>query len=133
MTNIKFRFLIPAFIWFLIIIWLISLPASSIPKTPFLNIPLIDKLAHAFLFGVFVVLLNYGFYKQVHQLFKDHFYTFSFVFAVIMAISTEWIQESLARGRSAEVSDIAADVAGSILGMAFFWFWKRFYRRFLLN
>ncbi len=128
----KFRFIIPAFIWFLVILWLVSIPASSIPKTHFLQIPHLDKIAHAFLFGVFVVLLNYGFYKQINITFKRHYYTISLISAVLMAILTEWLQDLLGRGRTAEVNDIAADFAGALLGMGGFWIWKRFFKGFLL-
>lgn len=51
-----FRFFWPAIGWTVIILLLTLLPASDIPNTPFGKIPNFDKLVHAGIFAVFVIL-----------------------------------------------------------------------------
>jgi len=129
----KFKFLLPALVWLSIILLLLSMPASNMPKTPFLNIPHFDKLVHIFLFAVFTVLLNYGFFKQKNVEFHRCHYTISLLTGVLSGIGTEVIQMYMATGRSGDFGDLLADIAGCLTGWVFFWFWKKFYRSFLLE
>jgi VanZ family protein len=126
-------YLLPAIVWLFVIALLLSMPANNIPKTPFLNIPHFDKLVHVILFAVFVVLLNYGFYKQKSAGFYHCHYTISMLTGVLTGIGTELLQEYFALGRSGDLIDLLADIAGSIAGWVFFWFWKSFHHSFLLE
>ncbi len=129
----KLRYLLPSILWLIVISLLLSMPASSIPKTPFLNIPHFDKVVHLFLFSVFVILLNFGFYKQkMIELHRCH-YTISMLLGVLTGIGTELLQNYLAIGRSGDLVDLLFDIAGCIIGWVFFGLWKRFYHSFLLE
>lgn len=59
-----FRFYWPAIGWTVVILVLTLIPASDIPGTPFVNIPYFDKMVHAGIFAVFVLLWYYAFFKR---------------------------------------------------------------------
>jgi VanZ family protein len=127
----KYRYLLPAFLWCLTILWLISIPGGNIPKFSFLNIPHFDKLIHAFVFGVLSVFLSYGFYKQNISLLGRYPYTFSMLIGVLYSIMTEWIQDRFVMGRTGDFYDILANVIGCCAGIVVFVFLKRVFPSFL--
>lgn len=127
----KYRYLLPALIWFLTILWIISIPGGNVPKLSFFNFPHIDKLIHAFVFGVFTLLLSYGFYKQKYLILARYPYTFSIIIGVIYSLLTEWIQFRFVSGRSGELLDVIADLVGCIAGIFLFDFLKRIFPSFL--
>jgi len=120
----KLKYLLPAIIWSFIILWLISIPGSSIPETPFLNIPHFDKLVHAIIFAVFAFLVSYGLFMQKNSVFSRYHYTITLVLGVVFSVVTEWIQLEFVVGRSGEFMDLVADLAGCLLGMIAFYYRK---------
>lgn len=121
----KLRYFLPAVVWSLIIVWIISLPPAIIPKTPFLNIPHFDKLVHAFIFAVFIVLLNYGLIRQSSFWTRKYLYTISLVIGVIYGAGTEWIQLHFIAGRTGEWWDFAANITGCLAGTLVFMYLKK--------
>jgi VanZ family protein len=122
--KMKLKYLLPAIVWTLLMLWLITIPGSSIPETPFLNIPHFDKLVHAIIFAVFTFLVNYGFFMQKKLVYSRHHYTISLVLGVIYSVFTEWIQLEFVVGRSGELMDIVADLTGCLLGAIAFYYRK---------
>jgi VanZ family protein len=120
----KFRYLLPAFLWSVIILLIICIPGSNFPKTPFINIPHLDKLVHAFIFAILAYLLSSGLYRQKNPYLKKHHYAISLAAGIVYGIFTEWIQWSYIPGRSGELLDWIADVGGTLAGLLFFWFQK---------
>lgn len=59
------RFYWPAIGWTIIILLLTLFPASDIPDTPFNRIPYFDKMVHAGIFAVFVILWYAAFHKYL--------------------------------------------------------------------
>jgi hypothetical protein len=58
------RFYLPAIVWTIIILILTLLPASDIPHTILSRIPYFDKLVHAGIFALFVILWYAASYKS---------------------------------------------------------------------
>lgn len=127
----KYRYLLPSIFWFLIILWIISIPGGSIPKSSLLKIPHIDKVIHAVVFAVFTFLLSYGFLMQKKVLLGRYPYTFSFLIGVLYSIITEWIQLRFVIARSGELLDLLADMTGCLAGIVLFDYLKRFIPTFL--
>jgi VanZ family protein len=127
----KYRYLLPSLVWFLAILWIIIIPGGSIPNSALFKIPHIDKFIHAFVFAVFTFLLSYGFYMQKMMVLGRYPYTFSFLTGVIYSILTEWIQMRFVAGRSGELLDILADLAGCFAGIVLFNYLKRIFPSFL--
>jgi VanZ family protein len=125
----KIRQLLPSIIWSLIILWIICMPGNSIPKTPFINIPHFDKVVHAVIFAVLAFLVNYGLYRQNNTFIRKNHYTISIISGVIYGIITEWIQLKFIPGRSGEILDWVADVAGTIAGIIAFYLYLQFFPR----
>jgi len=118
---VKLGYLIPAFLWFFIILLVVSIPGSNIPKSEIFKIPHFDKLVHFSLFFVFTLLLNYGFHKQNNNsALKRYNYTIAFVSGVIYSVITEVIQHYYIAGRSGEYLDFVANIAGIVSGVLFF-------------
>lgn len=128
----KFVYLLPAIVWFFVIFWIISIPGSSIPKTPLLSIPHFDKLVHTGMFAAFVFLLIYGLEKQSTGLFFRYHYTFPLIIGVIYSISTEWFQYMFVPGRVGEIWDVAANITGCFTGSVMFYYRRRFLPAFLM-
>ncbi len=127
------RYLIPALIWSLLIFWIISLPGSSIPKTPLLQLPHFDKFVHVSIFMVFAFLLAFGIDKQEVKGIQRNIYTITIAICVIYSTGTEWLQHNYVPGRHGDFWDILANLAGSLTGLMIYlhrisllsFFWKR--------
>jgi VanZ family protein len=118
---VRFRYLLPATLWFFIILLVVSVPAGNLPKSDLFKIPHFDKVVHTGMFFVFTVLLNYGFYKQESVSFlKVYNYTIAITFGVIYSIVTEILQHFYIAGRSGEYWDFVANLAGISLGVIVF-------------
>jgi hypothetical protein len=58
------RFYLPAIVWTAVILFLTLLPASDLPNTFFSKIPYFDKMVHAGIFALFVILWYAAWYKS---------------------------------------------------------------------
>ena len=129
----KYTYLLPAILWFFIIFWIISMPPSSIPRTPLFSIPHFDKLVHTGMFTVFVIFLIFGFDKQSKGIIFRHRYTFSLIIGVIYSIGTEWYQYVYVPGREGEFWDIMANLVGCITGSLIFLYREKIVPGFIYN
>ena len=117
--------------WAMVIFWVISLPPSSIPRTPLLQIPHFDKLVHFGIFAILGVFLSYGFFKQSGKFASRNLYTFSLIIGVIYGGATELYQLHYVEGRSGELLDFLANVAGCISGLIAFYIVQNRYPSFI--
>ncbi|MEX1132734.1 MAG: VanZ family protein [Flavobacteriales bacterium] len=103
----------PALLWALLILLITLLPAQAVPGGGFFGRYQLDKVVHAILFGVFLVLLVRALNGK-QQSGKEH--TGRLVAAALLAIFygalTEVLQELSGAGRSGDVWDLVADTAG---------------------
>lgn len=126
----RIKYLLPAIIWTLVTMVLISIPGSAFPSTSLFKIPHFDKLVHLGIFAVFALLANYGLYMQRDFFFSRYHYTISLVSGVIFGVITEWFQLHYVPGRSGEWPDLLADVLGSLAGMVMFYYSRKYFPSF---
>jgi VanZ family protein len=119
----RFRYLLPAFAWTVVLFFIIAIPGSSIPDSRLFQIPHFDKIIHAGIFFILGFLSVYGFTKQGDStILKNYAYTSAVVFCVIYGGITETIQHFFITERSGEIADILANTLGSIAGVAVFYY-----------
>lgn len=126
MTRI--RFYLPAIAWTIIVLLMTLLPASDIPNTFFSKIPYFDKMVHAGIFGLFVILWYAGSHKSFtssaspERVRSYHPLTMLAVVilaAVILGLVIEIIQkEWTVIHRDFEWFDWIADIFGAFFGGA---------------
>jgi len=106
---------------------LLSLPINAKDESLLFQLPFIDKILHAFLFGVFFLLLYIGLAKQ--YFFKKSRYlllVISVLFTVVYASLTELFQKIIFTYRSADIFDFFADILGVVFVITFYFF-KNFF------
>lgn len=110
--------LLPALIWLLVILALISWPEKQIPDADILNIPYMDKAIHFFLFAVLAVFVYGGLllqdkdsYLHVNSLF------ITIVIGLTYGAITEIIQYFFIVGRYGTMGDFLANAFGTVFGV----------------
>lgn len=115
----RWVWIVAALAWAAFIFALSSLPANDL-VLDLPNVPGLDKMAHAVLFGVLAALLA--------QALRGAGEVRSIVLAVVLAsaygVTDEWHQSSVP-GRDADVFDWGADTFGAILSGLGVWFLRR--------
>lgn len=112
--NVNWRW-IPAIVWGLLLVTLSLLPGGG-GNFIFLNIPHLDKLAHAGIYAVWAFLILHAVTGQK----KDISVTKKWqvvVFTTFVGMLLELGQLSLTIGRSLEIWDMIANGIGSLLGI----------------
>ena len=103
-----------AVLWTILILVLLCLPGSVIPKEPTFKIPQLDKIVHIILFGGFVWLwcLYYRSRQpEVSQQVKWFFYIF--LLGSAYGIAMEFVQKYFIPLRDFDEGDIIADLIGA--------------------
>jgi VanZ family protein len=116
LINRLFSKLFLPVLWVILIQVLLCLPGSSLPddKSGLFAIPYLDKLVHITLFGVFVALWCYYFYRKFYSVSKLAKLFFGiFLLASFNGILLEYIQLYFIPGRSFDKGDIIADLMGA--------------------
>jgi VanZ family protein len=102
-------------LWALIILVLTLMPGSDVPAWPWAEVVHLDKLVHAGLFGVQVILLG-------RALMSKFSVRTAFLVALLVAIAygaaIELLQGAMGLGRYADVLDVVADAAGAGIAYA---------------
>ena len=108
---------LPGIAWFFVILVLICVPGSDLPKNDFLSRIFFDKWVHFGVFGLLVLLFCYPFKRSVHAAAaRNNYFIKIAVSAAIYGIITELIQGYFIAGRSCDQWDIMADSAGALAG-----------------
>ncbi len=114
---IMLRKLWPALAWAVVIIILMSLPGSMLPKarSPW-NFLAFDKIIHAFIFFILSFLLMRGFFLQhKHQFLRSNHLLMAIVVGIVFGGLSELWQAVINTARSADIYDFIADSIGSVL------------------
>jgi len=108
-------------IWGCFILALTLLPGNYFPSVgSFWNLFSPDKLVHLFIFGVFVILLITGNYRQYSGRESRYIDIAPVLAAALLGITTEVLQAVLPVGRDANIWDAIANIAGILLAWAVF-------------
>ncbi len=104
--------------WALVLLLLSTIPDSQFPESKLFSLPHFDKFVHLFLYFVFTILLISG--NNAHRL-RRRVTVSAIVCAAFISlpfgIAMEVVQLQLVPSRSAEVYDLAANVAGFLLAL----------------
>jgi VanZ family protein len=104
---------VPAVLWLILIIFLLTIPGSDIPKSSFLDAVYFDKWVHIGLFGILTFLWSYPFMK-VGSTSKRIFLVIT-LSAILFGVLMEYVQKFFAYERSFDVFDIFADSIGAFI------------------
>jgi VanZ family protein len=105
-----------ALLWTLIILILLTLPGSMLPKEQTFQVPNFDKLVHMSLFGGFMLLwaMYYNRKELIQKKLLVIFFRI-FIIASLYGTATEFIQKYFIPSREFEIGDILADVVGAAI------------------
>jgi len=119
----KTKLFIPAVIWFFVIFYLLIMPGKKIPHGGIFGIPNFDKLVHASLFGMQVLLAGFPFVKSATAS-KVLLLKIS-VAAVLYGIAMEFVQKYFTTDRAFDYWDMLADAVGALAGYWCIIFWYK--------
>jgi len=111
-------YFVPAIIWLIASIILLTLPPSDFPHSSFFSLPYLDKYIHLAMFFLLTVLFSYPFSKLLAKT-ETIISTFNTVTAcvILYGIIIEFVQKFFTSGRTFDLSDILFDALGSFLGL----------------
>ncbi len=113
---------IPSIIWALLILYLSSVTGLNLPES-LLDIFSIDKIGHFGIYGIFTVLLLYGFH-QASSIWKKKGVYWAMIISILYGIGMEVMQYTFFPGRYFENLDIIANIIGSFTGLLFYKFFN---------
>lgn len=100
---------------FCAIAWL-TLSPSPFGQSHVPSFPGADKCVHAFIFGALAAAIIHDWRKpRDPEAGKKHIYVIAASISISYGISIEFLQNAMNLGRSFDVADIAADIAGAVI------------------
>lgn len=116
MNSFSFVRFVPGIIWFFVVLLLTCLPGSDVPEVGWLANIQFDKLVHAGMFGVMVLLFVYPVFYRPEARQKNLRYTILITsLCIAWGLAIEFIQLYWVVGRDFDLWDWAADSFGSLL------------------
>ncbi len=117
------KYFYTAFAWFMIVLVLICLPGSDLPKPDnWMKILYLDKIIHTFLFGMLAYLfMRPMLFSEIRRERKKAWLIGIVIATSAWGITTEFIQKYLVTGRSFELADWIADSCGAVFAWIFAW------------
>lgn len=116
-----FRYKTVALTWLLIMCVLFFLPGSALPKESWLDAIHFDKIVHVGLFAVLLFLWRSSFNWKI-----NYYGYILLLMAITYGFLVEVVQLYWISNRSFDLYDVAADTAGSVLGL---FIWSRVYKK----
>ena len=105
----KIRLWVATGLWVAVIAGLLLIPGDSLPDLSWFSL---DKLGH---FGLFLIWA--WLWARTLEPLSTPKVSALLVFVCLWALGTEFLQAAFASGRSAEIADVLADVAGFTVGL----------------
>lgn len=104
-------------IWFIIMCYLLFMPASQLPTEPFLKIPYFDKIVHFSMFFILCLL----FFRPV-KYHSRNFYVWTPLLTLLFAAVLESVQHKISISRHTDIYDFLANSAGLLTATLFYWY-----------
>lgn len=118
-NRISLYHFLPGIAWFFIVLFLIGMPGRDIPGNSFLESINFDKMVHALIFGLMVILFVRPLVmSNLTAESKKKYFILITVLTILWGLATEYIQKYFVPGRDFDLWDFAADALGA--GMAGF-------------
>lgn len=122
MQAMKYRIslyhFLPGIAWFFIVLFLIGMPGRDIPGNSFLESINFDKMVHALIFGLMVILFVRPLAASAMPVaHKKNYFILITICCILWGLATEYIQKYFVQGRDFDLWDFAADALGA--GIAF--------------
>lgn len=109
---------LPAVVFFLITVVLLTYPGSRFPKSHLFDIPFFDKWVHVGLFGILCFLFSIPLvYSPIPFLKKKQWFLFILLMGILYGVAMEFVQKYWAINRSFDEWDMVADSVGSFLAI----------------
>ena len=121
MNPLRIKQYLPGIAWFFLLAVLLAIPGSEFPETDnwFKKLQP-DKWIHAGLFGVLAWLFMKPFLKTPGQKNMRVYVLLIMILTSLWGLATEFLQESVVKGRSFDYWDWVADSAGAVIAWLFF-------------
>jgi VanZ family protein len=111
---------LPATVFFIVTVVLLTLPGSSFPKSHLFDIPYFDKWVHIGLFGLLCLLFSFPIRDfSISNSKKRNWFLLITAIGIGYGISMEFVQKYWIPNRSFELMDIVADSVGCLLALIF--------------
>lgn len=111
---------LPATVFFIITVVLLTLPGTSFPKSHLFDIPYFDKWVHIVMFGLLCSLFSLPIKDLlISNSQKRNWFLSIPLIGIGYGISMEFVQKYWIPNRSFEVMDILADSVGCLLAFVF--------------
>lgn len=119
--RIRGKKFIPGIAWFFLVMVLICLPGSDLPKVDdWFSLIYFDKWVHVGLFSVLGFLFMYPFLRSGLGRKEKWYIVIKIAIATsVFGITTEFIQRFFVPGRSFDLFDWAADSLGALIALLF--------------
>lgn len=130
-----FRYNWPGILWALIILVLVGIPGTYVPKVQsFWEWLSLDKIVHLLIYAILVYLLIRGFTKQSSFIkLQQYAIYFALIFGIFFGLFTEVLQKFVFIGRYASVYDFIANTLGCLLGLTVYSLINRKFKRKIGN
>jgi VanZ family protein len=111
---------LPATVYFIVTVVLLTLPGNSFPKSHLFDIPYFDKWVHIGLFGLLCFLFSFPIRDfSISNSQKRNYFLLITLIGIGYGISMEFVQKYWIPNRSFELMDIVADCVGCLLALVF--------------
>ena len=120
-----FFYISPTFVWTIIIVYLSTMPTSSLTDYSLIHMLAIDKIAHVVIYAIYSFLILYSVSRGRPSSISANQWIFAWLWSVTIGILMEIIQSRFFPERHFDFLDIIANIIGSTAGLSIFKFFKQ--------
>lgn len=103
----------PAIVWAMVILILCLIPGNKLPDWDWTDLLNLDKIGHAFVFGLLALFIYAGSLRQYGSTTKRSSYVaLALTISTLYGVATELMQGTLVEGRIADPMDQVANMVG---------------------
>jgi VanZ family protein len=111
-------YFVPAVLWFIVTIILLTLPGNDLPHSPLFDFPYFDKYVHLVMFFLLTTLFCFPFSTiKAKQSYITRVFLKITLCVISYGIIIEFVQKFFTTTRSFDVIDILFDSVGSLSGL----------------